>query len=72
MPEGRFLQAFFFSVETFATIGYGHIYPVGIAANTVMTIESIVGLDRRRAGDGDHVRALLAPDGEASASARWP
>ena len=44
MPEGRFLQAFFFSVETFATIGYGHVYPIGIAANSVMTIESIVGL----------------------------
>ena len=44
MPEGRFLQAFFFSVETFATIGYGHVYPVGVASNTVMTVESIVGL----------------------------
>ena len=44
MPEGRFLQAFFFSVETFATIGYGHVHPVSVAANTVMTVESIVGL----------------------------
>jgi inward rectifier potassium channel len=44
MPEGRFLQAFFFSVETFATIGYGNVYPVGAAANFVMTAESIVGL----------------------------
>ena len=44
MPEGRFLQAFFFSVETFATIGYGNVYPVGVVANTIMTAESIAGL----------------------------
>jgi inward rectifier potassium channel len=44
MPEGRFLQAFFFSVETFATIGYGNIYPVGAVANMLMTLESIAGL----------------------------
>jgi len=44
MPGGPFLQAFFFSVETFATIGYGHVYPVSVAANTVMTVESIIGL----------------------------
>lgn len=44
MPEGRFLQAFFFSVETFATIGYGNIYPVGTVANMLMTLESIAGL----------------------------
>jgi inward rectifier potassium channel len=43
-PEGRFLQAFFFSVETFATIGYGNVYPRGIAANALMTLEALVGL----------------------------
>ncbi len=41
---GRFLQAFFFSVETFATIGYGNIYPASVAANWLMTVESIVGI----------------------------
>ncbi len=40
----RYLQDFFFSVQTFATIGYGHILPVGLAANVVVTLESIVGL----------------------------
>lgn len=40
----RFLQAFFFSVHTFATIGYGNITPVGLAANAIVTIESLVGL----------------------------
>ena len=41
---GRFLRALFFSVETFATIGYGSIYPVGAAANWLMTLESIVSI----------------------------
>jgi len=44
MPEGRFLQAFFFSVETFGTIGYGNIYPVGILPNFVMVAEALTGL----------------------------
>ena len=41
---GRWLRAFFFSVETFATIGYGHVFPMGGAANWVVTIESLVSL----------------------------
>lgn len=41
---GIFLRAFFFSVETFGTIGYGHVVPVSIGANMVMTVESLVGL----------------------------
>ncbi|MCU1228051.1 MAG: channel, inward rectifier [Acidobacteria bacterium] len=43
-PEMRFARAFFFSVETVATIGYGSIAPITIAANLLMTIESLVGL----------------------------
>jgi inward rectifier potassium channel len=41
---GVFMRAFFFSVETFATIGYGHVYPVGAAANWLVTLEAFVGL----------------------------
>ena len=41
---GRFAQAFFFSVETFATIGYGQIAPNGTAANVVVTVEALVGV----------------------------
>jgi len=41
---GRFADAFFFSVETLATIGYGHIAPISLAANVLMTIESLIGL----------------------------
>jgi inward rectifier potassium channel len=39
-----FLRAFFFSVETFGTIGYGHIAPYSLAANVVITIESVLSL----------------------------
>lgn len=40
----RFEQAFFFSVHTLATIGYGNVAPASFAANVVVTIESLVGL----------------------------
>ncbi|MBC7789539.1 MAG: ion transporter [Anaerolineae bacterium] len=45
-PAGwdRFAQAYFFSVQTLATIGYGHISPAGVAANILVTFESLVGL----------------------------
>lgn len=42
--DSRFFQAFFFSVQTLATIGYGHITPLGMTANFLVTIESLVGL----------------------------
>jgi inward rectifier potassium channel len=41
---GPFLRAFFFSVHTFATIGYGNVVPLGLAANFIVTLETIVGL----------------------------
>lgn len=42
--DGAFLQAFFFSVETFATIGYGNIVPIGVVPNLLMTLEAFAGL----------------------------
>lgn len=39
-----FYRAFFFSVDTFATIGYGNIIPVGAAANTLVTIEALLNI----------------------------
>ncbi len=39
-----FLRGFFFSVQTFATIGYGTIHPVGIVPNLLVTIESYYSL----------------------------
>ena len=43
-PGSQFARAFFFSVETFATIGYGTIAPVGWGAHLLMVAESLVGL----------------------------
>jgi inward rectifier potassium channel len=44
MLGGHFSQAFFFSIQTFATIGYGQIAPNGLAANLVVTVEALVGV----------------------------
>ena len=41
---GPFLRAFYFSVDTFATIGYGNVHPIGSAANLVVAVESLLGL----------------------------
>jgi len=48
-PTGNFVgqafyRAFFFSVDTFATIGYGNIIPIGVAANTLVTIEALLNI----------------------------
>ncbi|MBV8544830.1 MAG: transporter [Acidobacteria bacterium] len=43
-PMERFTRAFFFSVHTLATIGYGNIVPVTFAANVMVALESLVGL----------------------------
>ena len=37
-------EAFFFSFQTFTTVGYGHISPVGKLVNFVAAIESATGL----------------------------
>jgi inward rectifier potassium channel len=39
-----FLGAFFFSVQTFTTVGYGHIAPTGILASSVAALEAMTGL----------------------------
>jgi inward rectifier potassium channel len=41
---GSFLDAFFFSVQTMATIGYGALYPQTDYANLLVSLESLVGL----------------------------
>ncbi len=42
--SGSFLDAFFFSVQTLGTIGYGTMFPVTRLANLFVVCESIVGL----------------------------
>lgn len=39
-----FVRGFFFSVQTFATIGYGTIHPVGVIPNLLVTVESYYSL----------------------------
>ena len=41
---GSFLDLFFFSVQTLASIGYGAMYPKTTYANIIVTIEAMVGL----------------------------
>jgi inward rectifier potassium channel len=41
---GSFADAFFFSVQTMATIGYGVMSPATVYANLLMTLETAVGL----------------------------
>ncbi len=39
-----FANAFFFSVQTMATIGYGHLIPQTVYANILVTIEALTGM----------------------------
>jgi inward rectifier potassium channel len=42
--DGLFVSGFFFSVQTFATIGYGTLHVVGVVPNLVVTVESYYSL----------------------------
>jgi inward rectifier potassium channel len=44
MAPGSFSDAFFFSVETLATVGYGHMYPVTFYGHLIAMFEIIVGM----------------------------
>jgi inward rectifier potassium channel len=41
---GSFWDAFFFSVQTMATVGYGQMFPASRYANLIVTVETAVGL----------------------------
>jgi len=43
MATGSFLEAFFFSVQTLATVGYGHLYPQTLYGHIISTIEIMSG-----------------------------
>ena len=40
----EFGEAYFFSAQTFTTVGYGRISPHGFAASTIAALEALVGL----------------------------
>ena len=40
----KFGAAYFFSAQTFTTVGYGHISPAGFLASSIAAVEALVGL----------------------------
>jgi inward rectifier potassium channel len=42
-PWGEFKEVYFFSTETFTTVGYGRVNPVGDGVNFVASIEAMTG-----------------------------
>ncbi len=43
-PRASFAEAFFFSVQTLSTVGYGHFYPTGLFGNWLVVIETAVSI----------------------------
>jgi inward rectifier potassium channel len=43
-PLENYAEAFFFSAQTFTTVGYGRISPSGFLASSIATIEAFLGL----------------------------
>ncbi len=40
----KFGEAFFFSAQTFTTVGYGHISPSGFLVSSIAAVEALIGL----------------------------
>jgi len=40
----QFGQAYFFSAQTFTTVGYGHISPIGFLTSSLAALEALIGL----------------------------
>src|SRR5580658_6154039 len=43
-PLNQFIHCFFFSAQSFTTVGYGSMYPLSKMANLVATLEAFTGL----------------------------
>ena len=61
-----FLGAFFFSLETLATVGYGEMYPATTYAHVVSAIEILTGPAVHRDHDRPSLRALLQAEGQGA------
>ncbi|MFZ0959949.1 MAG: ion channel [Terriglobia bacterium] len=48
----RFLSAFFFSAQTFTTVGYGRISPDGVLTSLVASLQALLGLMALAIGTG--------------------
>jgi inward rectifier potassium channel len=59
--RGDFADAFFFSVETFSTVGYGQLAPQTLPAHLVMTAESFVALFNLAAATGLLIGRISRP-----------
>ena len=44
MVPGSFTSAFFYSVQTLSTVGFGHLYPATLYGDVVTTLEIIMGM----------------------------
>ncbi len=44
MPPDSFADAFFFSIETFATVGYGHMHPATTYGHIIVSVETLAGM----------------------------
>ncbi|NJK59868.1 MAG: ATP-sensitive inward rectifier potassium channel 10 [Oscillatoriales cyanobacterium SM2_1_8] len=62
---GRFADAFFFSVQTFGTIGYGALAPASDYVNAVVTVESLVAILANAAATGLTFARLARPRTQA-------
>ena len=62
---GSFADAFFFSVETISTIGYGQMSPETLYGNIVMTVEAMVGLTLLAVSAGLVLARLTRPTAQA-------
>ncbi len=44
MPAGSFSSAFFYSVQTLSTVGFGHLYPATLYGDIITTLEILMGM----------------------------
>src|SRR5579862_7991638 len=51
-PLSRFMSAFFFSAQTFTTVGYGRLSPDGFLTSLVASLQALLGLMALAIGTG--------------------